>query len=122
MEFGSRKHSEFFSELKEEGYHIFSRQNASTVGFYPNVFPSFPLIPIERLQADQTVTIRVFFAIGDQKHPTVESGTLSLEIEYIDLASGSIFANIVTQLPTRFCLKAGTTLELDIDEILTADG
>jgi hypothetical protein len=119
MQFDSRKHAEFFEELREEGYHIFSRSKAAIPGFYPNAIPSTPSIPMEKIRPEQTITARAFFAVGDRKQPTVESGLLSLEVEFIDPETNAIFANILTQLPNRFCIAAGTTIELYIDEVLS---
>ena len=121
MRFDSREHGEFFHELKQDGYHILSRSRAAEAGFYPNTFRPFPRIALEDIQENQTITIRAFFATGDKQQPNVESGIISVEVEYVDRETQSVFANIVTTLPSRFAIAKGTTIELSVDEILSIE-
>ena len=121
MTFDSREHGAFFQELKQEGYHILSRSLVAEAGFYPNNFPPFPRIALEDIQENQTITIRAFFATGDKQQPNVESGIISLEVEFVDREKQSVFADIVTALPSRFALARGTTIELNADEILSIE-
>ena len=68
------------------------------------------------LKVDDRVTSRIFFVIS--KHPVlqVDGGYIDFEIEAIE--NGVIYGNILTLLPKSFPLAKGTTLELDINEIL----
>ncbi len=118
MIFDAENFTPFFNDVIAKGFHIYSRKHAKEAKFYPNAFSSIPPIAIADLNPGDRITIRAFFAIGKSLRPRVDSGYLDLEVEYVDLDSNSVFANIITDLPTAFSLAKGTTIELDIDEVL----
>ncbi len=61
MKFDANDHKAFFTDITEDGFHIFGRQHAKSPGFYPNAFPSYPELDISDIKENDTVTIRVFF-------------------------------------------------------------
>ena len=120
MRFDAKHHKEFFSDLMEEGFHIFSRRYAKTPGFYPNPFPSYPELDASEISENDIITIRAFFPTDKTLMPRIDSGQIDLEVEYVDHDGKMIFGNILTELPPTFALSKGTTLELTIDEVLVA--
>ncbi len=118
MEFDANAHKAFFDDLTEEGYHIFSRRCGKIQGFYPSSFPSYPELEISDLKEGDTITIRAFFPTSKTTKPKIESGHIDLEVEHVDHETKKVFGNILTKLPATFALSKGTSIELDLDEML----
>jgi len=106
----------FFKEILENGYHVFSMENAKVPDYYPNKFPDYPGVDLQHLHIGDLVTIRVFFRIGADEHVRADGGYLDLEVEHIE--GETVFGVIQTQLPQEFPLQAGDSLEIYPDEIL----
>jgi len=119
MMFDANRHEQFFSDLANEGFHIFSRRNAQTTGYYPNAFPSFPEIDITNIKEGDTVTVRAFFPTNKLTPSRIDSGHMDLVVEHVDRDAKTLFGNIVTELPPGFALAKGTTIELSLDEVLS---
>ena len=118
MKFDATDHKEFFHDLTENGMHIFSRKHANSPGFYHNAFPSFRDLDISEIKESDRITIRAFFPMSKTAQPQIDSGYIDLEVEWVDHNAKKVFGNILTQLPATFALSKGTTIELDLDEIL----
>ncbi|MFT5701468.1 MAG: hypothetical protein ACI8ZB_004363 [Desulforhopalus sp.] len=110
------KEPPFFSDIRKDGYHIYSLKNAKKRGFYPSEIPDYPGVLLKDLKEDDTITIRVFFGIGKGKDMRVDGGHLDLRVELVE--EGNIFAVITTQLPKELSLSTGDSLELFPEEIL----
>ncbi len=109
--------AEYHADLKEEGFHIFSKKKSKIKGFYPEEFPKYDdEIDLSSLKAGNVVTIRVFFLVSRDPVFRADGGYIDLEIEFID--GETIWGNILTELPPNFPLAKGTSIELSIDEIL----
>ncbi len=106
----------FFSDIKEDGYHIYSLKNAKKRNFYPSELPDYPGVPLKDLKEDDVITIRVFFGIGKGKNMRVDGGHIDLRVELVE--KDSISAVITTQLPEEFALSTGESIELFEDEVL----
>lgn len=106
----------FFSDIREDGYHIYSLENADKPNFYPPELPDCPGVALKDLKEDDTITIRVFFGIGKGNKMRVDGGYVDLIIEVVE--EGSIMGAIVTELPQKFALKRGGSIEVFEDEIL----
>ncbi|MDD2462867.1 MAG: hypothetical protein PHI97_02615 [Desulfobulbus sp.] len=106
----------FFKEILENGYHVFSMENAKVPDYYPNKFPDYPGVDLQQLHIGDVVTIRVFFRIGSGKNVRADGGYLDLEVELIE--GETVFGVLQTQLPKEFPLQAGDSLEIYPDEIL----
>jgi len=106
----------FFKEIMEEGFHIFSLENAKDPNYYPSEFPDYPGIDFQDLKIGDVITVRAFFKVGSGKNIRADGGYLDLEVEHIE--DESIIGVIITELPKGFALQAGTSLELFKDEIL----
>ena len=106
----------FFKEILENGYHVFSMENAKVPDYYPNKFPDYPGVDLQHLHIGDLVTIRAFFGIGSGKNVSADGGYLDLEVEHIE--GDTVFGVISTQLPKEFPLQAGDSLEIYPDEIL----
>ena len=78
----------FFKEILENGYHVFSMENAKVPDYYPNKFPDYPGVDLQHLHVGDVVTIRVFFRIGAGKNVRADGGYLDLEVEHIDGETG----------------------------------
>ncbi len=118
MKFDAHDHKEFFNDLTEDGFHVFSRQHAKSAGFYPNAFPSYPELDISDIKDGDTITIRAFFPTSKTAMPQIDSGHIDLEVEYVDHDAKTVFGNILTELPATFALSKGTTIEVNLDEVL----
>jgi len=117
IKFPSRKNEPaFLSDIEEDGYHIYNRNNAKTPGYYPSELPTYPGVKVKDLQLDDVVTIRVFFGIGTGKNMRIDGGHLDVKIEHID--DDGIMAVIITKLPKEFSLQTGSSIEIYEDEIL----
>ncbi len=106
----------FFKEILENGYHVFSMENAQIPDYYPNKFPPYPGVDLQHLHIGEVVTIRVFFRLGSGAAVRADGGYVDLEVELIE--DETVFGVILTQLPEEFPLQAGDSLELYADEIL----
>ena len=106
----------FFKEIFEQGYHVFSMENAKLPDYYPNKFPDYPGVSLRNLNVGDVITIRVFFQIGSGKNVRADGGYLDLEVEYIE--DETVFGVILTKLPPEFPLQKGDSLEIYHDEIL----
>lgn len=107
---------EFFDDIIEDGYHIFSLNLAKAPGFYPNQFPEYPGVKLGALVIGDRITIRAFFRVGSGEPLRVDGGYIDLEVELIE--SDHVFGVIVTELPSHFPLETGGSLEIREDEIL----
>ena|GEM_PF-2399895 len=109
--------TEYHADLKEDGFHIFSKKKSKIKGFYPEEFPKYDdEINLSSIKTGDIVTIRVFFLVSRGKVFRADGGYIDLEIEFID--GETIWGNILTELPSHFPLAKGTSIELSIDEIL----
>lgn len=106
----------FFKEILENGYHVFSMENAKVPDYYPNKFPDYRGVNLQHLHIGDVITIRVFFRIGADEHVRADGGYLDLEVELIE--GETVFGVIQTQLPKESPLQAGDSLEIYADEIL----
>jgi len=106
----------FFSDIREEGYHIYSIKNAKKPGFYPPEFPDYPGVALKDLKEDDSIIIRVFFGIGTGKNLRVDGGYVDFKIELIE--SNTLLGSIITNLPRDFSLSTGESLEIYQEEIL----
>ncbi len=111
-----QKEPPFFKELRKDGYHIFSRKNAKKPDFYPKELPDYPAINIKNFKEDDRITIRVFFKIGSGRDMRVDGGYVDLEIELVE--DDSIMGVILTELPGKFALGTGDSIDVYADEIL----
>jgi hypothetical protein len=111
----------FFSDIKKEGYHVFSLKNAKIPGYYPNKFPDYPGVNLSDLTIGDTITIRVFFRVGTgEEDIRADGGYIDLDVEFIE--EDKVMANITTLLPKNFPLGTGTSLEVFEEEILYKGG
>ena len=76
--------SQFFEDIVEDGYHVFSLKNAKTPGFYPNEFPDYPGVRLSDLKPDDIITIRVFFRVGLGKNVRADGGYIDLKVEHVE--------------------------------------
>jgi hypothetical protein len=106
----------FFKEIREDGYHVYSLDNAKKPNFYPSELPDYPGVPIKDLKENDIVTIRVFIGIGKGEKMRVDGGLIDLRIEFVD--KDKVLAAIITQLPKEFPLSTGASIEVFEDEIL----
>ena len=106
----------FFKDILEDGYHIFSLENARIADYYPNKFPDYPGVDLKNLYVGDVITIRVFFKIGAGKNIRADGGYLDLEVEHIE--DDFVFGVILTKLPKEFPLQAGDSIEVFQEEIL----
>lgn len=106
----------FFSDIKQDGYHIYSLENAKKSNFYPSELPDYPGVSIKDLKEDDVITIRVFFGVGSGKNMRVDGGHLDLRVEFVD--EDRVLALILTELPEEFALSAGESIEVFEEEIL----
>ena len=106
----------FFEDIVEEGYHVFSLKNGKVPDYYPNEFPDYPGVGLKDLKIGDTITIRVFFRIGDGEDIRADGGYIDLEVEHID--DDKVLVVILTELPDEFPLGSGGSLEIFEEEIL----
>lgn len=106
----------FYTDIVEDGYHIFSLKSIKIPNFYPNKFPNYPGVALNELSIGNRVTIRVFIRVGSGEPAKINGGLIDLEVELID--SDHIFGVILTKLPAGFPLETGSSLEVAEDEIL----
>jgi hypothetical protein len=107
---------DFYSDIVEDGYHLFSLKKAKINGFYPSRFPDYPGVELNQLKVGDRITVRAFFPIDTGGHMQVDGGYIDLEIEHVE--SDHVFAVILTQLPEAFALDTGESIEVWEDEIL----
>ncbi len=106
-----------FSDIKEDGYHIYSLKNVKKPNFSPPELPDYAGVSLKDLKENDIITIRVFFRIGPIKEMRVDSGHIDLRVEVVE--EESVMAVITTQLPGEFALSTGENIELYEDEILS---
>lgn len=106
----------FFSDVREDGYHILSLDNLKIPNYYPKELPAYPGVSLEKLEIDDVITIRVFFRVGDGENFRVDGGLIDLTVEHIE--GDKVLAVITTQLPKGFALGTGDSIEVYQDEIL----
>ncbi len=106
----------FFTDIIEDGYHVFSIKNAQIDGYYPSRFDDYPGVNLKELKIGDVVTIRVFFRIGSGEDVRADGGYIDLEIEHIE--DDAVLGVVLTKLPKGFPLQAGGSLEIFEDEIL----
>ncbi|MDD3815796.1 MAG: hypothetical protein PHZ02_14260 [Desulfocapsaceae bacterium] len=117
IKFPSKKNEPaFLSDIKEDGYHIYSLNNAKIPGYYPPELPEYSGVNIKDLKIDDIITMRVFFGIGTGKNMRIDGGHIDVKIEHID--GDEIFGEIITQLPKGFPLEKGSSLEIYEEEML----
>jgi len=112
------KEPPFFSDIKEDGYHIYSIENASIPNFYPPELPDYPGVALKDLREDDTITIRVFFSFGKGHNMRVDGGYVDLKVEFVDEDKDKVLAVIITELPEEFALQNGQSIEVFQEEIL----
>ena len=106
----------FFSDIKEDDYHIYSLNNAKTPNYYPPELPKYPGVALKNLQEDDVITIRAFLGIGKGQNLRVESGYIDLQVEVV--SEDRLMATILTDLPGEFALSTGESIEVFPEEIL----
>lgn len=114
-----KKHTKeppFFKDIRKDGYHIYSLENANTPNYYPPELPDYPGVTLKDLKEDDIITIRVFFGIGKGEKMRVDGGHIDLRVEFVD--KNSVMAVITTQLPEHFAMKSGESIEIFEEEIL----
>lgn len=109
----------FFSDIREDGYHVYSLESAAKTGFYPPELPNYPGVALKDIQEDDIITIRVFFGIGKGNNMRVDGGYISLQVELVE--EDKLMGVITTELPVGFALCTGESLEIFADEILYKD-
>jgi hypothetical protein len=106
----------FFSDIREEGYHVYSLKNAKKPNYYPPELPDYTGVALSDLKEDDFITIRVFFGIGKGKNMRVDGGYIDLRVEFVD--KDRLIGVIITELPTEFALSTGESVEVFPEEIL----
>ncbi len=106
----------FFKDVLDEGYHVYSLEEAKLKDYYPNKFPDYPGVLLKDLNVGDVITIRVFVKIGTGKNVRIDGGYVDLEVEHIE--DESVFGVIMTALPDKFPLKKAESLEIFQEEIL----
>lgn len=106
----------FLSDIREDGYHVYSLKNAKTPNYYPKEIPDYPGAALKDLKEDDIITIRVFFGIGKGKNMRIDGGHVDLKVELVE--KDTIMAAIITDLPVEFALSTGESIELFEEEIL----
>lgn len=112
----SKNEPPFFSDINDDGYHIYSLKNAKKTGYYPSEFPDYPGVVLKDLKEDDIVTIRIFFGVGKGKNMRVDGGYIDLRVEFVD--KDSVMGAIITELPGEFDLSTGGSIEVFQEEIL----
>lgn len=108
--------AEFYKEIENDGYAIFSKIKARQKGYYPTELPKFDDIDISDIKPDDVLKIRTFIKIGQDSNYRVDSGLIDVEIEFVD--GKEIWGCILTKLPPTFPIQKGNSIELDINELL----
>lgn len=108
--------SPFFKDIEEDGYHIFSLNNAKKPNFYPNEFPDYPGVKIKDLKKNDVVIVRVLFLVSDGEYIQVESESVDMEVVFV--YDVSVVVEIMTDLPDELLLEKYDSLELYEEEIL----
>ncbi len=106
----------FFSDIKEDGYHIYSLKNAKKPNYYPPELPDYPGVSLKNIKEDDVITVRVFFGIGKGQNMRVDGGYIDLQVEFVD--KDRLMGAIITELPTEFALSTGESIEVFPEEIL----
>ncbi|MCP3941669.1 MAG: hypothetical protein GY710_09345 [Desulfobacteraceae bacterium] len=106
----------FFPDIREDGYHIYSIENAKIPSFYPSDIPNYPGVVFKDIREDDIITIRIFFDVKKDNNIRIESGYIDLELEFVD--DKKVMAVITTVLPEEFALNQGNSIEVFQEEIL----
>ena len=106
----------FFSDIKEDGYHIYSLNNAKKPNYYPPELPDYPGVALKDLREDDVITIRAFLGIGKGKNMRVESGHIDLRVEFVE--KDRLMGAIITELSGKFVLSTGESIEVFPEEVL----
>jgi len=115
-----KPNDEFFQDILEDGYHVFSLNKAKIPGFYLSNFPEYPGVSLNDLKIGDIITIRVFFRVGKGEDVRADGGYIDLEVEFIE--EDKVLANITTLLPKKFPLETGGSIEVFENEILYKAG
>jgi hypothetical protein len=118
MKFEMDDHKAFIDDINAEGFHIYGRKNAQDPAFYPTPFPHYPKLTLSDVEERDLITIRAFFADTKASPPRRDSGQINLEVEWVDHDEEHVWGNIVVDLPKHYALARGTSIELEIDEVL----
>ena len=118
LKFPQKRRNEppFFKEIREDGYHVYSIENAKKPNFYPSELPDYPGVPIKDLKENDIVTIRVFVGIGKGAKMRVDGGLIDLRVEFVE--EDKVLVAIITKLPKEFPLSTGASIEVFEKEIL----
>ncbi len=106
----------FFSDVKEDGYHIYSLKNAKKPNFYPPELPDYPGVPLKDLKEDDVITIRVFFLVGDDECLQIKSELVEMEVVFVE--HDSVVLEVMTELSDEAPLEKYDSLELYEEDIL----
>lgn len=106
----------FFSDIREDGYHIYNISNAKKPNFYPSELSEYPGVALKDLREGDIITIRVFFGLGVGKNMRVDGGYVDLKVEFVD--ENTVLAVIITKLPREFALNRGESIDVFQEEIL----
>jgi len=106
----------FFSDIKEDGYHIYSLKNVKKSNYYPPELPDYPGVALKDLKEDDIITILVFFGIGKGENMRVDGGHIDLRVEFVD--EDRLMGAIITELPGELTLSTGESIEVFPEEIL----
>ena len=108
--------SPFFENIITGGYHIYSLKNAKIPNYYPDIFSNDPNVSIKDIKVGDTITVRVFFRVGDGKDIQTDGGYMDLEVA--DIFHDGVTAVILTELPEEFPLETGDSIDVFEEEIL----
>ena len=106
----------FLDDIKEDGYHVYSLENARVPNYYPPELPNYPGVSINSLEIDNVITIRVFFGIGKGINMRIDGEVIDLQID--EIHSESVVATILTVLPKKLPIHTGGSIEIFENEIL----
>ena len=107
---------QYYSDIRENGYHIYSFENAEDPDYYQEDLQDYPGIRLKELQPGEIITIRAYFGVGSGVEMEVDSGFVDLQVEHIEV--DRVLAVIVSELPEEYVLSQGDSLEVFEEEIL----
>lgn len=106
----------YYTEIRQEGYHIYNLDNAEIPNYYPDLPQDYPGVYLKELTVGDIITIRVYFGIGSGEEMEVDSGYVDLQVNEIEI--DKVVATIVSELPEEYTLSLGDTIDLYEEEIL----
>lgn len=106
----------FYAEIRQDGYHIYSLENAQIPNYYPEEPQDYPGVSVNDLEEGDIITVRVFFGVGAGEEMEVDSGYVDLRVEYVDI--DRVSAVIVSELPEEYVLSQGDSIEVFEEELL----